>query len=224
MIDMPSSSPFSGSMVIVKDSPGRSSGPPLSESCSSLLSSSLKLLCSESSSTTRRSVFAVVFFVFVFDAGGDSREAIDAAICAGVRPPGFNITAVSGLGRHGKLGGAGGAPTSEDGPNSDRAGPSFFFFFFVVVIIVVGRDGLLLLGGRIGGFSPLELPRLPEALVGVAFCFSVLISRDKSIAATAVFSAERAMSSAAFARASTASNLVSSTASNLRSGSGRRMI
>ena len=211
---MPSSSPFSGSMVIVKDSPGRSSGPPLSESCSSLLSSSLKL-CSESSSATRRSVFAVVF-VFVFDAGGDSREAIDTAICAGVRPP--------GLGRHGKLGGAGGAPTSEDGPNSDRAGPSFFFFFFVVVIIVVGRDGLLLLGGRIGGFSPLELPRLPEALVGVAFCFSVLISRDKSIAATAVFSAERAMSSAAFARASTASNLVSSTASNLRSGSGRRMI
>ena len=218
MIDMPSSSPFSGSMVIVKDSPGRSSGPPLSESCSSLLSSSLKL-CSESSSATRRSVFAVVF-VFVFDAGGDSREAIDTAICAGVRPP-----AVFGLGRHGKLGGAGGAPTSEDGPNSDRAGPSFFFFFFfVVVIIVVGRDGLLLLGGRIGGFSPLELPRLPEALVGVAFCFSVLISRDKSIAATAVFSAERAMSSAAFARASTASNLVSSTASNLRSGSGRRMI
>jgi hypothetical protein len=218
---MPSSSPFSGSMVIVKDSPGRSSGPPLSESCSSLLSSSLKL-CSESSSATRRSVFAVVF-VFVFDAGGDSREAIDTAICAGVRPPGFNITAVSGLGRHGKLGGAGGALTSEDGPNSDRAGPSFFFFF-VVVIVVVGRDGLLLLGGRIGGFSPLELPRLPEALVGVAFCFSVLISRDKSIAATAVFSAERAMSSAAFARASTASNLVSSTASNLRSGSGRRMI
>ena len=217
MIDMPSSSPFSGSMVIVKDSPGRSSGPPLSESCSSLLSSSLKL-CSESSSTTRRSVFAVVF-VFVFDAGGDSREAIDTAIWR------FNIAAVFGLGRHGKLGGAGGAPTSEDGPNSDRAGPSFFFFFFfVVVIIVVGRDGLLLLGGRIGGFSPLELPRLPEALVGVAFCFSVLISRDKSIAATAVFSAERAMSSAAFARASTASNLVSSTASNLRSGSGRRMI
>ena len=168
-------------------------------------------------------MFAVVFFVFVFDAGGDSREAIDAAICAGVRSPGFNITAVSGLGRHGKLGGAGGAPTSADGPNSDRAGPSFFFFF-VVVIVVVGRDGLLLLGGRIGGFSPLELPRLPEALVGVAFCFSVLISRDKSIAATAVFSAERAMSSAAFARASTASNLVSSTASNLRSGSGRRMI
>jgi len=203
VIDMPSSSPFSGSMVIVKDSPGRSSGPPLSESCSSLLSSSLKL-CSESSSATRRSVFAVVF-VFVFDAGGDSRE-------------------VFGLGRHGKLGGAGGAPASEDGPNSDRAGPSFFFFLFVVVIIVVGRDGLLLLGGRIGGFSPLELPRLPEALVGVAFCFSVLISRDKSIAATAVFSAERAMSSAAFARASTASNLVSSTASNLRSGSGRRMI